>query len=156
MIVYVSHGQKCHSILAEDGTVVSCEVPELCADHEEADTRMLLHANHAAKDSRNIIIRSDDTNVFAIALATADKVSATLYMMMGPSSNSRIVSVSALSRKLGCKISAAVIVMHCFTGCDTVSTFKGKGNIKAYKSMIKCEDYIEKFSKLGEQWDATD
>ena len=38
-------------------------VPALNADHEEADTRMLLHAKHASQDGQRIVIQSPDTDV---------------------------------------------------------------------------------------------
>ena len=45
--VCVTHGNGCHHIVpSEDGVVVE-EIEELQCDHEEADTRMFLHALHA-------------------------------------------------------------------------------------------------------------
>ena len=36
----------------------------LVSDHEEADTRILLHADHAAHDYKRIVIHSPDTTVY--------------------------------------------------------------------------------------------
>ena len=40
--------------------------------------------------------------------------------------------------------------MWCFTGCDSVSAFAGKGNAKALK--ILKDDAEETLSRLGEEW----
>ncbi len=47
----VTHGKKCHHRISSSVTtlqIVYEEVFELFCDHKEADTRMLLHASHAA------------------------------------------------------------------------------------------------------------
>ena len=44
-------------------------VPLLRSDHEEADTRLLLHAKHASQTHRRIVIRSPDTDVAVLCIA---------------------------------------------------------------------------------------
>ena len=46
--------------------VVGQEIPELTSDHEEADTRVLLHSKHAAGSHERIIIKTPDTDVFVL------------------------------------------------------------------------------------------
>ena len=41
-------------------------VPSLKSDHEEADTRLLLHARNAVQDGVRIIIQSPDTDVLIL------------------------------------------------------------------------------------------
>ncbi|KAK6168839.1 hypothetical protein SNE40_020011 [Patella caerulea] len=48
-------------------TVSSIEC--LRCDHEEADTRLLLHAYHASQLHANVIIQSPDTDVFVLAIS---------------------------------------------------------------------------------------
>lgn len=43
-------------------------LPELSCDHEEADTRIVLHAIHLSKTHCKIIIRCDDTDVLVLLL----------------------------------------------------------------------------------------
>lgn len=43
--IFVSHEEMCHKFFQSNDILVSCEVEELCYDHEE-DTRMLVHASH--------------------------------------------------------------------------------------------------------------
>ena len=43
--LYFSHGQKCHRFYVDKRNAARVEeIPELYSDHEEADTRLLLHA----------------------------------------------------------------------------------------------------------------
>ena len=44
----------------------------------------------------------------------------------------------------------ALIGMHAFTGCDTVSAFAGKGKAKALKSLLSNKMDQDTFFKLGQ------
>ena len=50
----------------EEDTIQVTEVEQLNSDHEEADTRMFLHAQHASAFTENTVIKSPDTDVFVI------------------------------------------------------------------------------------------
>ena len=41
----------------------------LRSDHEEADTRLLLHAKHASEDHERIVIQSPDTDVVLLCVS---------------------------------------------------------------------------------------
>ena len=49
-----------------------------------------------------------------------------------------------------------MIGLHVFTGCDSVSAFKGKGIVKALKLLDKSEEMLETFQKLGQDWSVTE
>ena len=49
-------------------------VRPLHADHEEADTRLLLHAQHAAKNFARVVIQSPDTEVLALSVSHYDEI----------------------------------------------------------------------------------
>ena len=51
VLLIVSHGEVCHSIVVNDAVVAVTDVPDLFSDHEEADTRRLLHAHQPAGPS---------------------------------------------------------------------------------------------------------
>ena len=74
----------------------------------------------------NIIINSPDTDVFSVSVLCA------------------VVSVG-----IEC-FTKALVSIHAFTGCDTVSAFAGLGKSKAIKIMAKNFDYIKLLEKLGE------
>lgn len=69
--------------------------PELTSDHEEADSRMILHANHASRSGyQHIIIRSPDTDIFVIALHAASLIVGSIYFLTGSCKNKRIIPVT--------------------------------------------------------------
>ena len=70
--MYVTAKERCYALYPgatpNDG-VTSNEVFSLRSNHEEADTRLLLHANHVAKTYDKVIIKSPDTDVLILAIA---------------------------------------------------------------------------------------
>ena len=68
----------------QDGKVVSMPVPALACDHEEADTRLLLHANHAAHSGyQAIVVDSPDTDVAVLMCHHASALSSALFFRTG-------------------------------------------------------------------------
>ena len=161
MEVFVVHGNLCHSLCAKDGKLLVTEVPELHADHEEADTRLLLHCAYASQrqahsqydPQKAVMIRSPDTDVFIIALAFAGVMTSKVLFHTGRGTNVRTIDVTSIKDHLGADVSSALIWIHCLTGCDSVSAFYGKGKIKALKLMLEDESFVDVFSKLGEHFD---
>ena len=47
----------------------SLTVSALISDHEEADTRLLLHAKHACHDGQRIVVQSPDTDVLVLCVS---------------------------------------------------------------------------------------
>ena len=47
----------------------------------------------------------------------------------------------------------ALVGVHAYTGCDTVSAFAGKGKAKALKLLSKNKEIQDTFLKLGQEWD---
>ena len=45
----------------------------------------------------------------------------------------------------------ALLGLHCFTGCDTINAFSGKGKIKPLHLMLKNSCYINLFASIGEE-----
>ncbi len=130
------------------------EVEEIRSNQEEADTRLILHALHASKTgSQAVIVTAEDTDVMIICLAFSRNIQCGLYQKCGTKNRTRFIDITKLSNFLGSDISEALIGLHAFTGCDTVSAFAGHGKLKALKLLKKNKDYMEIFSKLGESWE---
>lgn len=58
--------------------------------HEEADTRLLLHAYYASKISSAVLIKSADTDIFTLSLAMSDKFSVHIFLLMGTTHSPQI------------------------------------------------------------------
>jgi hypothetical protein len=116
--LYITHGNKCHFICysATSLQVVCEEVFELFCDHEEADTRMLLHASHTAQSHSNIVIKSVDTDVFLLCIYCASKIPATLAFDTGTGNKRRILDMNNISEQLGEAWCDAILGFHWFTG----------------------------------------
>ena len=148
-VLYVTCEEKCYKITNED-----ChEVLELNSTQEEADGRLLLHAAHAAKEGyTSILLCSEDTIVFILGLAFQNSINASLYQKCGTKICTKVIDIRKIAEHIGTQVCKALIGLHSYTGCDTVSAFAGKGKISALKTMITSESY-ELFSELGCEWE---
>ena len=62
----VTSGERCFRSTKDDVT----EITELRSTQEEADTRMMIHVvKHAATSYQNVVVNSEDTDVFVILLS---------------------------------------------------------------------------------------
>ena len=136
-------------------------IQELNSNHEEADTRMVLHANHASSDSNLIGISSPDTDVFVICLAFQHIINSYILFLTGVKNSRRTIDISAMAKNIFvtlnlCEASKEMIMesligLHSFTGCDTTSEFGGGGKMKSLTLILKDQDYVETFSLLGKE-----
>ena len=79
-VLYATVRDKCYRITS-DG---SNEVLALQCQQEEADGRLLLHATHAVEEGyEGVVVCSEDTDVFIMALAFKDKIEASLFQKCG-------------------------------------------------------------------------
>lgn len=122
--------------------------------HEEADTRMFLHAKHAAiGGSKSINIVSSDTDVVVIGVAVFDDLNVDhLWMTFGKGKDLRWIPIHDIVRSLGPR-SKALPFFHAFTGCDTVSAFVGKGKKTAWQAWNVFENATEVFHCLSSPCD---
>ena len=160
--LYATRGDRCFHITlqsSESHNLVphSSEVERLKCNHEEADTRMLLHAIDCHKDGfQQIIINSSDTDVLVISLFMAKKHNLPqLYLLTGVGKKKRITNVSAMVTQHE-PFCSAVIGFHAFTGCDSVSSFSGKGKVTAMKKLNKSPSAIAFLASLGENFQTTE
>lgn len=156
--VYLAHGMKCHAfqINTSPNELVKCEeVISLNSNHEEADTRMFLHAAYESAANSDVIICSPDTDVFIIGLTLQHLINAKLFFNTGRGSNLRTISFASLSQNISSEVCGALIGLHCFTGCDSTSAFYGKGKKKALKLLLSNKEFCATFKRLGEDFEVT-
>ena len=58
VLLVVSHGDVCHSIVVNYAVVAVTEVTDLFSDHEETDTRLLPHAHQTARVFSSVTIKT--------------------------------------------------------------------------------------------------
>jgi len=123
--------------------------------HEEADTRLVLHAANAAKAGyKKIAIRTVDTDVLVIAISTWQEMQCEeLWLAFGTGKKYRYIAVHELANCLGPEKSKALPAFHSLTGCDTTSSFCGKGKKTAWLAWSNFPDVTAALLKLGSTLD---
>lgn len=58
-----------------------------------------------------------------------------------------------MATSVGTEVCKALIGMHAYTGCDTVSAFAGRGKASALKYLIADKSVKNTFHELGQNWD---
>lgn len=149
--VFLAHGQTCHALRGAIDEVHVTPIPSLRCDHEEADTRLLLHAHYVADHAETVVVKSMDTDVFIIGLGMSKQFSSELLLHTGTGKNTRTINLQVIREQIGDDIAHALIGLHAITGCDSVSGFYGKGKVKAAKLLFQEKAYQRALGELGMQ-----
>lgn len=127
--IYTTHGQD---VLSSSNRM---DIDSLApCNHEEADTRLMLHAMDASVcGHQRIKIRSNDTDVVVLAISVAHTIPANeLWIAYGSGKTLTYLPVHSIAESLGEEKSSALPMFHALTGCDTVSFFYGRGKKTAW------------------------
>ena len=155
--MYVSFDEECVCIQANR----LCEpVEALVCNHEEADSTILLLANHICQSTENVVIHTPDTDVLLIAIAASGQIPGSLFIRTGTKNKARIISINKVKQSLILRydlqnidiqlLLKSFLSFHELTGCDTTSSFSGKGKVKPFKIMLKNQSYMEEFAAFGD------
>ena len=122
--------------------------------HEEADTRVFLHAKDAVQEGfKTVMISASDTDVLVIAVATFSQLQELglqeLWLAFGQGQNLKWIPVHELTSTLTPERHSGILFFHAFTGCDTVSAFRGKGKKSAWQTWDVCPETSDVFTKLS-------
>ncbi len=119
----------------------------LRAAHEEADTRILLHAVDATtKGYERLIIQCRDTDVLLLLLLVfAHLLSPEIWMKAGTAKKPRYIKVHDI--KMSNEILNGLLAFHAITGCDTTSQFTGIGKRMAWKVFQQCPHLLHNFGE---------
>lgn len=110
-------------------------------NHEEADTRIVVHLLHAlSSDNVNTIeVRTVDTDVIVILVGMFHNICAhypglDLWVAFGMGRHFSFKHINGICRLLGKSKAQSLPVFHALTGCDTTSTFYGKSKLSAWNA----------------------
>ena len=139
-------------VLATQGEhVISSSATEIDrlspCNHEEADTRMFLHLKDLSeKGHRKITLKTVDTDVVVIALSQFHKLEIEeLWIEFGTGTNLHWLPIHEYANNLGESTCQAMPVWFAFTGCDTVSSFFGRGKKIAWNTLKSYPAVIDTF-----------
>jgi len=126
----------------------SCLTP---CNHDEADTRIILHAADAVYDGfHEIMVRTMDTDVVVLAVATAARMGIQeLWVTFGTGRNFRYIPVHEIAASIGPNKSRDLLMFHTYTGCDTVSSFATKGKKTAWDTWKSYNEVTTTFFALS-------
>lgn len=133
IVFYVTDGESCVKLSPSScNQVSSSNATDLSSNHEEADTRMILHCKHAALESTSVVVRTPDTDVITMLTSLHDKVQADVFVETGVGNNRRILDIKILANNV--TDYKSLIGFHAFTGMkNTVLLFK---NLSAKNYLI--------------------
>ena len=104
--------------------------------HEEADTRMFVHATDGAKHGMNkILLRHVDTDVVVIGICMAQKSGCDCLWFAfgtGTSPTFQYLDATAMTQALADAKCGGLHAYRALTGCDVTSPFAGKGKRTAW------------------------
>ena len=158
-ILYVTNSEQCFKTTT-DGVR---EIVSLRNTQEEADTR-IFHAEYISTqytEPSHVVIHTPDTDVVLLVLAFDKDINSPLFKKTGNKDKARIINIDELIKNVQTRmkeetssdnIGEAILGLHAFTGCNTVSAFAWKGKVKALNVMLKSEIYITTFISLGTSW----
>ena len=144
------------SIYATEGTNVLCSLADADLDNvvpcsqEEADTRIFLHASDAVnKGYRKLSVRTVDTDIVILAISMFREINLEeLWLAFGTGSNFKHIPIHEVVVNMDPRICATLPMFHAFTGCDTVSSFCGRGKKTAWNTWKVYPEVIEAFEEF--------
>ena len=102
----------------------------LSSCHEEADTKLILHAHCAAvTEVQTIDIHSPDTDVFILALRRLSLLAPNTSFVTGTCDARRCIPLNPIHEKLSNSVEKVLPGFHNLSGCDQTGEFAGKGKL---------------------------
>ena len=122
------------------------------SDHEEADTRTLLHAAHMKSQGfESIVLRANDTDVLVLAIfAQAHLAFEEFWLSFGVGRNHKFIPVHEVVCQIGHSRALALPGFHAFTGSDVTSSINMKGKRTCYELWLKYPEFTAAFNTLSQ------
>ena len=143
-----------------DGCMQCVPQVDLACSHEEADTRLLFHAQHASIESDDpILIHSPDTYVLVLAAFLCGEDPGYFPLIFRVCLHQQAwgyISVTSISRKLDAHVCKGLPDMHAFGVCDSTSQFAGHGKKTTMKLLLENSDFLEAMCSLGSEFVPTE
>lgn len=135
------------------------DIDALKSNHEEADTRMILHAAYAVRESPTsvIVIQSPDTDVLVLCVCHFTEIGCRqLWFRTGVSDRQRYIPVHTIQQSLGERSCQSLPAFHALTGCDSTSSISRRGKKKPWVALKCSAAHQITLSLFGQQQDLDD
>ena len=140
---------KDETIVSTQNDVSDVEYLQPCS-HEEADTRILLHVAHCARQGlRKLVIRTANRAVVVLTIghSPARRLDE-LWVRFGVGTHFRQIAIQEIVKNVNEK---AYTLFNAVSGCDTVSSCLGHGKKSAWLAWRYCPSAIDAFLNLSLQ-----
>ena len=109
----------CRDMVITNAISVGLEEILSPCDHEEADTRMILHASNILEDMSSVTLRTVDTDVLVLAVALSNmNPTKKIWVSFGVDDQKKMFSAHEICIQVGPEKAQALPTFHAFTGCD--------------------------------------
>ena len=122
--------------------------------HEEADTRMFVHARHMVQEGYIfLMIKANDTYVVIVAIATLPSLLKSLACrncgLPGQGSHLRWIPIHNIVPTIGPEKTNGILFFHTFSGCQSVFAFRGKAKLSDWQTWNVCDEVLDVFIQLS-------
>ena len=118
------------------------DVQHLNSNHEEADTKIILHALDASvQNFHRVVVCTRDTDILLLLIRheTAEEV----WMSSGTSKDKHFIPVCTVRENLEPEVVHNILSFHALTGSDCTSQFFGYGKRTAWKTYLKFPNLLK-------------
>ena len=112
------------------------DVAILRSNHEEADTRFVLHAVNLNGIVDNIVVSARDTDVITLLLAHLSKIRSKVWICAGTSKKKKYIPLRDVHSSFNCDEWNTLLLFHALTGCDSTSFICGHSKKTAWKVLL--------------------
>jgi len=108
-------------------------------DHEEADTRIILHVCHVLRNgSQTVLVESSDSDVVVLLIGHFSQFRSiskefNLQLLYGQGNKKRYLDINCYDEALGPLLSRALPVFTALTECDTTSSLRFKSKRQCFR-----------------------
>ena len=75
-----------------------------------------------------------------------------ILIRRGSKSSVRLAGITKLAAALGRNVCTALLGLHQWNGCDTISAFSCQGKLKAWKILLREQKFIYAFATIRSSW----
>lgn len=127
------------------------DVSHLQSNHEEADTKIILHAVDASSSgAKEVCIHSPDTDVLVLAIRRIQNMCDNTFFVTGRPPNKRSIKLKPIAEAIGPVKTAALPAFHAITGSDITGSFSGKGKLACWKAFEDADVSVtDALARLG-------
>ena len=125
-------------------------------NHEEADTRIVVHLLHSVqRGNKKILVKTVDTDIIVILLGKFEEISELcpdidLWIAFGVGKDFVLYSINAIYEEIDANTAQTLPVFHAFLGCDTTSSFHGKGERSVWEAWKSFPEVTSAFLFISE------